>query len=85
MRIGFDISSRNWLRESVTLDPLRLTSQMGKISEQVIALLGLVDSEVRITLEIEANVTQGVPDNVVRIVTANGRILRFTSAGLEAE
>jgi hypothetical protein len=40
---------------------------------------------VKITLEIEARIPQGAPDNVVRTVTENGRTLKFTSQGFEKE
>jgi hypothetical protein len=37
------------------------------------------------TLEIEATVPDGVPENVVRTVTENSRTLKFTSHGFEKE
>jgi hypothetical protein len=40
---------------------------------------------VKVTLEIEAEIPSGVPDNVVRIVTENGRTLKFTTHGFEEE
>jgi hypothetical protein len=37
-------------------------------------------------LEIEAQIPQGAPDNVVRTVTENSRTLKFTgNSGFEAE
>ena len=42
-------------------------------------------AKVTVTMEIEANVPAGVPDDVVRIVTENGRTLKFTSQGFERE
>jgi hypothetical protein len=42
-------------------------------------------SSVHVTLEIEAEIPQGAPDNVVRIVTENSRTLKFTSSGFETE
>jgi hypothetical protein len=38
-----------------------------------------------VTVEIEAEIPNGVPDNVVRTVTENSRTLGFTSQGFEAE
>jgi hypothetical protein len=71
---------------SVALDPARMTSAAGVIAESVIAhLSALVGSNVKVTLEIEAEVPSGVPDNVVRIVTENGRTLKFTTHGFEEE
>ncbi len=40
---------------------------------------------VNLDLEIATEVPAGVPDNVVRIITENGRILKFTSQGFERE
>ncbi|NLO28672.1 MAG: hypothetical protein GX113_10945, partial [Actinobacteria bacterium] len=57
-----------------------------RIADEVIAhLAGLVGAEVTVTLEVEAEVPAGVPENVVRIVTENSRTLKFTSQGFEEE
>ena len=71
---------------TVTLDPTRPGRDASKIAEEVIAhLVGLVDAEVTITLEIEAYVPAGAPEHVVRTVTENARTLKFTSQGFEKE
>jgi hypothetical protein len=71
---------------SVALDPLRAGADAGRITQEVIAhLAGLSGAEVHLTLEIEAKVPQGVPDNVERIVTENCRTLKFTTHGFERE
>ncbi len=71
---------------TVSLDPTRAGRDAGKITEEVIThLVGLVGSSVRVTLEIEADIPNGAPDNVVRIVTENGRTLKFNSQGFEME
>jgi hypothetical protein len=44
-----------------------------------------VGSSVRVTLEIEADISGGVPENVVRTVTENSRSLKFGSFGFEQE
>jgi hypothetical protein len=55
-------------------------------ADEVIAhLTGLVGSNVTVTLEIEANVPNGMPNNVVRTVTENSRTLKFKSHGFEKE
>jgi hypothetical protein len=38
-----------------------------------------------VTLEIEADIPNGTPDHVVRIVTENSRTLKFDHAGFEEE
>jgi predicted AAA+ superfamily ATPase len=71
---------------SVALDPTRVVRDAGQIADEVIAhLAGLVGSNVRVTLEIEAEVPGGVPDNIVRTVTENSRTLKFRSQGFENE
>jgi predicted AAA+ superfamily ATPase len=69
---------------SVQLDPLRLGRDAGKVAEEVVQhLTRLVGAEVRITLEIEAELPDGAPDKLVRDVTENCRTLKFDSYGFE--
>jgi hypothetical protein len=71
---------------TVALDATRVGRDAGRIADEVIAhLLGLVGSSVKVTLEIEADVSSGVPENVVRTVTENSRTLKFNSYGFEQE
>jgi len=68
------------------MDPTRVGRDAGRIAEEVIAhLSGLVGSTVRVTLEIEAQFNSGVPDQVIRTVTENGRTLKFENQGFEKE
>ena len=58
----------------------------GRIADEVVAhLSGILGAKVRVTLEIEAEIPSGVPDNVVRTVTENCRTLKFTDQGFEKE
>ncbi|MDL1875503.1 ATP-binding protein, partial [Cytophagia bacterium CHB2] len=71
---------------SVILDPTRVGRDAGRIADEVIAhLAGLVGAKVKVTLEIEAEIPTGAPENVVRIVTENSRTLKFVSQGFERE
>ena len=71
---------------TVTLDPARAGRDASKITDEVIThLVGLIGSSVQVTLEIDAEVPAGVPDNVVRTVTENSRTLKCTSHGFESE
>jgi predicted AAA+ superfamily ATPase len=71
---------------SVMLDPERVGRDAGRIADEVIShLSGLVGADVKVTLEIEAEIPNGAPDNVVRTVTENARTLKFTSQGFEKE
>ncbi len=68
------------------LDTTRVGRDAGRIAEEVIAhLSGLMGAKVIVTLEIASEVSDGVPDKVVRIVTENSRTLKFTSQGFEKE
>ena len=71
---------------SVTLDAARVGRDASRVADEVIShLSGLMGATVRVTLEIEAEIPDGAPDNVVRTVTENGRTLRFDSQGFEKE
>jgi predicted AAA+ superfamily ATPase len=71
---------------SVTLDPTRVGRDASRVAEEVIAhLAGLPGAQVRVTLEVDACLPQGAPDNIVRTVTENSRTLKFSSHGFENE
>lgn len=71
---------------TVSLDATRAGRDAARIADEVIAhLSGLMGASVTVTLEIQAVVPAGVPDNVVRTVTENSRTLKFSSHGFEAE
>ncbi len=71
---------------SVVLDPARTGRDAGRIGDEVIAhLAGLVGSTVKVTLEIDAELPGGAPEHVVRTVTENSRMLKFTQQGFEKE
>ena len=69
---------------SVTLEATRVGRDAGRIADEVIShLAGLVGADVNVTLEISADVQNGVPDKVVRTVTENCRTLKFKDHGFE--
>jgi hypothetical protein len=71
---------------TVTLDPTRVGRDASLIADEVIShLSGLVGANVKVTLEIEAEIPSGAPDHVVRTVTENSRTLKFSSQGFEKE
>ena len=71
---------------TVELDATRIGRDAGQIGEEVLShLSGLVGAKVKVTLEIEADIPSGVPNNVVRTVTENSRTLKFKSQGFEKE
>ena len=71
---------------SLTLDADRPSRDMGKVAEEVIAhLSALPKAELSITVEILADVPDGVPEDVQRIVLENGTALKFKSQAFEAQ
>ncbi|MDP2822278.1 MAG: hypothetical protein Q8O52_06320, partial [Sulfuritalea sp.] len=71
---------------TAALDSTRVGRDASRIAEEVIShLAGLVGATVTVTIEIEAEIPDGAPDNVVRTVTENSRTLKFTSQGFEEE
>jgi hypothetical protein len=68
------------------LDATRVGRDAGRIADEVIShLTALVGSEVKVILEIEAEVPNGVPENTVRTVTENSRTLKFDTHGFEKQ
>jgi predicted AAA+ superfamily ATPase len=71
---------------TVTLDATRVGRDASRVADEVIThLTGLVGAQVKVTLEIEAVVPAGAPENVVRTVTENSRTLKFDTHGFESE
>jgi hypothetical protein len=69
---------------SAKIDATRLSRDVDLIASSVVQhLAGLLDAKVTITVEIEAEIPAGAPDNVVRTVTENCRTLKFDNQGFE--
>ena len=69
---------------TATLDHRRIGPDASRIAEEVVSHLdGLVGSDVKVTLEIEVTVPDGVPDRVERVVTENCASLRLASHAFE--
>jgi predicted AAA+ superfamily ATPase len=71
---------------SVVLDETRVGRDAGQIADEIIGhLAGLPKANVTVTLEIEAEIPDGAPENVVRTVTENAQALKFRTQGFETE
>jgi len=71
---------------TIKLDAGRTGRDASKVADEVLAyLVGLMGADVTVTLEITARIPDGVPDNVIRIVTENCRTLKFDDQGFESE
>jgi predicted AAA+ superfamily ATPase len=70
----------------VELNPLAVASSAAQIAENIVQHLEAVSgARVRLTLEIEAELPEGVPPQVKLTVLENGRTLKFTDQGFEEE
>ncbi len=71
---------------SVKINPRVMAGVAGKIMEEVVKhLTTLYGANVQVTLEIQANIPNGVPEGTVRTVTENCRTLKFESFSFEEE
>jgi hypothetical protein len=71
---------------SVQLDASRIGRDASQVATEVVQhVAGLLAADVQVTLEIQAIIPSGAPDNVVRTVTENCRTLKFRSFGFEKE
>lgn len=63
------------------VEPIRAATRHDRLSH----LGALLGSSVNVTLEIEAAIPNGTPENVVRTVTENARTLKFDCQGFETD
>ena len=71
---------------SVKINARMMAGDAGKIMEEVVKhLTTLYGANVQVTLEIQAEIPGGVPEETMRTVTENCRTLRFESFGFEEE
>ncbi len=71
---------------SVTLDPDRVGRDAGRIADEVITHLSLLPgATLKVSMEIEAEIPEGVSEDVQRTVSENAGVLKFESYGFEQE
>ncbi len=69
---------------TVALDPMRPGSHAGKIAEEIVQHFNVIPgAKVRIKMDIDAEVDDGIPDNVMRIVSENCNTLKFELSSFE--
>jgi len=69
---------------SVSLNSMRVGRDAGQIAEEVIGrLIRLEGSNISITLEIQADLPNGIADSDKRVVSENGNTLGFDDHGFE--
>ncbi len=65
---------------------MRMNRDASAIANEVIQhLTALSGAKVKVTLEIEAEIPDGTPDDVVRTVVENCKTLKFQDQSFEAE
>lgn len=69
---------------SVAIDPQRAVRDATTIVEEIVQhLTALAGANVRLTIEIGADMPDGAPNHIVRTVTENARTLKFRESGFE--
>lgn len=69
---------------SQDMDPMRISRDARKVVEEEFEHLESVPgAKLKVTLEIEADIAVGVPENIVRIVQENCAALKFRQHGFE--
>ena len=69
---------------SVELDSERINRDASQIADEILQhLISLVGAKVKVTLEIEAEVENGIPENIIRTINENCRTLNFRSQNFE--
>ena len=69
---------------SATLHPDRVGRDAGKIADEVLSHLStLPGARLKVSVEIEAEMPEGAPEDVQRTVSENAGVLKFDSHGFE--
>jgi len=69
---------------TVELDPARMGRDAGRIADEIVAhLTSLMGAKAKITLEINIEAPNGIPEDRVRIVSENCNTLKFKGHGFE--
>jgi uncharacterized protein len=70
----------------VTMNPDRVGRDAGKIADEILSHLStLPDARLKVSIEIEAELPEGAPEDVQRTVSENAGVLKFDSHGFERE
>jgi len=68
------------------LNPDRVGRDAGKIADEILSRLSVLPgARLRVSMEIEAELPEGAPDDVQRTVSENAGILKFDSYGFEQD
>jgi uncharacterized protein len=71
---------------SVTMNPDRVGRDAGKVADEILSHLStLPDGRLKVSIELEAELPEGAPEDVQRTVSENAGVLKFDSHGFERE
>jgi hypothetical protein len=71
---------------SVTLNSGRVGGDAGSIADEILSHLSVLPhAKVIVTMEIEAEIPEGAPEDVKRTVSENASVLKFDSHGFERD
>lgn len=71
---------------SVKINEIMMATDAGQVMEEVVKhLTSIYGTKVNVTLEIEATIPEGVPENTVRTILENCAALKFKSSVFEEE
>jgi hypothetical protein len=71
---------------SIEIDPLTMSNQSTKIGQEIVKhLAALYGANVKITLDIQVSIPDGIPDDIRRVVNENSQTLKFNRHGFEKE
>ncbi len=71
---------------SVEIDPMRLRGDTGQIADEILQhFTAIVGAEVTITLDVQVNLPEGASDSLVRTITENCHVLKFSNSAFEVE
>jgi hypothetical protein len=71
---------------TVEIDPTAIATQPAKIGKEIVQhLAALPDGTVRVTIEIDATVAGGIPDDLKRVLNENSQTLKFRQHGFDEE
>ena len=84
MSLDTPLASARRFYGTVDLDATRLGRDAGKIAEEVVQhLQSILGSKVEVTLEINAELPNGIPENVQRTIMENCKTLKFKNFHVE--
>jgi hypothetical protein len=82
--VGVELPRR--FHASVTLNPDRVGRDAGKIADEILSHLSVLPSaQLTVTIEIEAEIPEGAPEDVQRTVSENAGVLKLNSHGFERD